>query len=372
MSLITPVAQRRYAVFIPSLDGGGAERVTVTLLNELARRGYQVDLVMPELHGVYLADLHPAVNRISLGRSRTLACLFPLASYLRQAKPVALLAVLNHANVVAILAGRLAGGNCRILVAEHNNLVRAIRDDSSLTTRVLTRLMKWLYPKADKVIAVSEGVADSVAEAIALPRSSIEVVYNPVVGDSLLSKVAQDVSHEFFQRQGAKLVAVGRLTEQKDFSNLLSAFASVHTKTGAQLAILGEGPLRPVLEAQRQTLGLNDAVLMPGFVDNPYAWMAKADLFVLSSAWEGLPTVLIEAMACGTRVVSTDCPSGPAEILENGRWGALVPVADAKALSNAILQALADEEQTDVRERALGFDLNTSVNHYLALLNSAG
>ena len=357
----------KLAVFIPSLEGGGAERVTVTLVNALIERGHSVDLIMPEAKGTYLKDLHSEVRVIPLGQKRVLFCIFSLAAYMRKTKPEVLLSVLNHANVVALMAKKLSGIKIRILAAEHNNLARAVKDDTSFATRVLIALMRFIYPMADQVIACSEGVADSLTAVLGLPKDKVAVVYNPVVTDKVLQLSQETVHDDFFLKEGKKLVAVGRLTAQKDFATLLKAFAEVRKVANVHLAILGEGELRTKLEDYCAELGLGGSVFMPGFVDNPYAWMSSADLFVLSSAWEGLPTVLIEAMACGVAVVSTDCPSGPSEILQGQKWGALVPVGDYKALSVAILESLESPENNNVRERAMLFNVDNSVNHYIKL-----
>jgi glycosyltransferase involved in cell wall biosynthesis len=357
----------KLGVFIPSLEGGGAERVTVTLVNALVERGYSVDLVMSAAQGIYIKDLHPKVRVLNLNKKRVLFCILPLAKYLRNAKPDALLSVLNHANVVALAARALSGLNTRILVAEHNNLARAVKEDSSLSNKILTTLMRFTYPMADQVVACSDGVADSLTSVIGLDKSKIVVVYNPVVSEKVLQLSREIVRDDFFQKDGKKLVAVGRLTAQKDFFTLLKAFAEVRKVENVYLVILGEGELRLELEEYCAKLNLGDYVFMPGFVDNPYAWMASADLFVLSSAWEGLPTVLIEAMACGVNVVSTDCPSGPSEILQQQKWGALVPVGDYKAMSAAIVNSLGEPHKFKVRERAMLFNVENSINSYIKL-----
>jgi glycosyltransferase involved in cell wall biosynthesis len=171
------------------------------------------------------------------------------------------------------------------------------------------------------------------------------------------------------------ILGVGRLATQKDFSTLLHAFARVRSQRPARLLILGEGDKRFELEALAQNLGLARDVRLPGYADNPFAYMRRCSVFVLSSAYEGLPTVLIEAMACGAPVVSTDCPSGPAEILEGGRYGCLVPIGDPDAMASAILTILQDApDTTRTRQRAEMFSIEASVDQYLNLLlgDSAG
>jgi len=195
------------------------------------------------------------------------------------------------------------------------------------------------------------------------------VIYNPVVTPSLKSLATAPVDHPWIGTNQPPLVlAVGRLTAQKDYPTLLRAFAKVRSRRNCRLIILGEGELRDSLEALTSQLGIADSVQLPGFADNPFAWMSKASLFVLSSAWEGLPNVLIQAMACGTPVVSTDCPSGPAEILENGKWGRLVPVGDEVALAEAMDRALEDKVFPDVAVRATYFSLDSALNEYYSAI----
>lgn len=227
-------------------------------------------------------------------------------------------------------------------------------------------LMKRMYPSADGIVAVSAGVADDLAQIINIPRCRVSVVYNPIFSNNIPELSKAQVDHAWLSRgQPPVIMAVGRFTQAKDFSNLIRAFSVLRKKTVARLIILGEGDLRESLEAVVSDLDLSNDVAFPGFVQNPYAWMSKAALFVLSSAWEGFGNVLVEAMACGTPVVSTDCPSGPAEILENGKWGDLVPVGDINALAEAMAAALDSREHPDVAARAADFSVDQAVHGYL-------
>jgi glycosyltransferase involved in cell wall biosynthesis len=236
--------------------------------------------------------------------------------------------------------------------------------------------MPWFinktYPKADAIVAVSTGVAEDFYQETQLPLQAIKVIYNPVVTPELLQKKQEALNHPWFKKnQPPVLLAVGRLCEQKDFTTLINAFAIIRKKSECRLIILGEGEQRKQLETLVDHLQLNDDIQMPGFVKNPYAYMVQADIFVLSSAWEGLVTVLIEALACGTPVVSTDCPSGSSEILEAGKYGRLVPVGDTQALAEAVITTM--EENVDPNRliaRANDFTQETSVTQYLAVLDS--
>lgn len=216
-----------------------------------------------------------------------------------------------------------------------------LNSSSRLEARSLEASVKLFYPWADGFVAVSQGVADDLRRFAQLPEVKVHTIYNPVVTDELLASAARTPEHPWLAPgEPPVILGVGRLVGQKDFATLVRAFALVRRTRSAKLIILGEGDKRPELEALVTELGLSDEVSLPGFVDNPFAYMARADTFVLSSRHEGLPGVLIQAMACGCKVVSTDCPSGPREILNNGSLGALVPVGDAGALAEAIVATL--------------------------------
>lgn len=357
------------AVYLPSLRGGGAERAMVTLANGFAARGLAVDLVLAKAEGPYLVDVAPSVRVVDLGARGVLASLPALVYYLRREQPRALLSAMNHANVIALLARRLARARTRLVVSERAHLSLSMQAEPSRRGRLMPWLMRYAYPWADGVVAVSAGVADDLARVIALPRESIKVIYNPVVGEDTLSRANAPLDHPWFAPgEPPVILSVGRLTALKDFSVLLRAFASVRKRRPARLMILGEGELRPELETLVYQLAIGADVALPGFQANPLVYMRRAALFVLSSRSEGLPNVLIQAMACGTPVVSTDCPSGPAEILEGGKWGRLVPVGDVEGLTAAISATLDDTVHPDVCSRANYFHEKQSVDGYLKIM----
>lgn len=359
------------ALFLPSLRGGGAERVMLALANGFAARGCKVDLILAQAKGPYLKDVDDAVRIIDLRVNRVIKCLPGLAAYLRRERPQAMVSALGHANVVALWARRISCVPVRVVVSEHSNFTISRANTRSIRERCKGYLMRWVYPHADAVVAVSQGVANDLATALGLARSRIHVVYNPVVTSDLYDKAAEGVKHPWFgPDQPPVILAVGRLTAPKDFPTLIRAFAQVRAIRKCHLVILGDGECRGPLESLIAQLGLIADVQMPGFQANPYAWMRNASLFVLSSAWEGLPTVLIEAMACGTSVVSTDCPSGPAEILENGKWGRLVPVGDVDRLAVAMLATLSETTKADVAKRAQDFDVEQAVSGYWGIIRS--
>ena len=361
------------AIYLPSLRGGGAERAMVTLANGFADRGLKIDLVLAQAEGPYLSEVSPGVRIVDLQSNRVLTSLPGLVRYLRRERPQAMLSALNHANVIAVVARMLAGVPARLVVSERNNVSLSGSSSKNLRSRVVLHMMRWAYCKTDGVTAVSGGVADDLANAINLPRDRISVIFNPVVTPELIEKSRMPLKHPWLgEGKPPVILGVGRLTPQKDFVTLIRAFAQVRTVRNCRLVILGEGELRAELEQLVASLGVQDNVQLPGFADNPFAWMSRVRLFVLSSRWEGLPNVLIQAMACGTAVVSTDCPSGPDEILEGGKWGRLVPVGDEEALAEAMVTLLEmpENQLSDVRQRAGGFRPELAVDAYLKILRS--
>lgn len=360
---------KRLALYLPSLRGGGAERVMVTLANGFFESGYEVDLVLAKAEGPYLDDVSEGVRVVDLKASRVIASLPGLVRYLRRERPVAMLAAMGHANVVAVVARSLARVPTQVVLSEHNNFSISMKTARSLRERTMLWFMRWAYPHAEGIVAVSCGVADDLAPNLGMPRSSIDVVYNPVVTDELYRRAEKPAEHPWLKLgEPPVILSVGRLEPQKDFSTLLNAFAMIRQNHEVRLMILGEGSLRSALEAEVNCLGLGESVQFPGFVGNPYPVMRGSSLFVLSSAWEGFGNVLVEAMACGTPVVSTNCPSGPAEILEDGHWGRLVPVGDAVALAKAMVVTLGESEHPDVATRAAEFCVERAIDGYLDIM----
>jgi len=365
-----PETPLRISVFLQDLYGGGAEHVMLLLAAGMAQRGHVVDLVLVRRQGSFADDIPPNVRVVELGTRRTINSVLALARHLRQERPDALLTALVHVNVAALLAGLLAPGSTRVVVTEHNQISRNIPPNPSATLRLAYRLGPFLFPRAAQIIAVSDGVADDLARFAGLNRNRIDVARNPVVTPDLVALSAQPVDHPWFSPgEPPVILGVGRLSDQKDFTTLLRAFALVRSRRKARLVILGEGSYRGDLERLVGELGIDADVHLPGFADNPFAYMAKTSLFVLSSKFEGLPGALIEAMACGTPVVATDCPSGPRELLEDGALGALVPVGDPAALSTVIEHALDHPvPAARLRAKASEFTVDHAVDRYLALL----
>ena len=341
----------------------------VNLANNLAERGFAVDLILVEAAGPYLSDVADNVHVVDLGSRRVATSIPKLACYLRQSRPDALLSAMGHTNIAALVARYLSGVRCRLVVSEHSHLTNPNRSRPSWRGVITRRLRSLLYPKADAVVAVSSGVADDLANVAKLQRSAISVIYNPATTPQIKDMCRDDVEHPWLRRDDVRVImGMGRLTAAKDFATLIRAFGLFEDSRDLRLIILGDGDLRPELEAQIHHQQLDHFVSIPGFVLNPYAYLARASVFALTSRWEGFGNVLVEAMACGTPVVSTDCDSGPAEILEGGAWGRLVPVGDAEALAHALRETLTETVTPNVEQRAQEFTVDSAADAYVRLL----
>lgn len=359
------------AFFYPSMRGGGAERVLVNLVGGLVARGVPVDVVLAAAEGPLLGELSPAARVVVLGSRRVLPCILPLARYLRQVQPRVLLSSMSHANVVAIWARAISRVSTPVIVTVHNTLSVTSQNTAISHGWIWPHLIRAFYPRADGIVAVSRDAADDLARTARIPRDRIEVIYNPVITTTLREQAGQAPDHPWFAPgQPPVVLGVGRLTPQKDFPTLIRAYAEVRKRRPARLVILGEGPDRAALTILIAELGLESEVALLGFRENAAAYMSHSSVFALSSAWEGLPTVLIEALAAGARVVSTDCPSGPREILQNGRLGALVPVGDSAALAGAIVAALDQPNGKIPLEALTPFTREAALEHYLRLIES--
>lgn len=359
---------KKIALFIPNLHGGGAERVVVNLLKGMSKANVLLDLVLANAEGPYLNQVPKQVRIVNLAAGRVLNAMLPLSNYLQQNQPDALLSHLGHANVVAVMAKKLARSKTRLVLVEHSTL--SVTEFKLIRSRFVPAFEKLLYPKAEAIVAVSEGSARDLENQLGLKKGKVNTIYNPVVDDELTNKAKIPLDHPWFEKGSIPVfLSVGRLKPPKDFLTLIKAFALVRKQVQARLLILGEGESRAELEAMIKTLGIVEDVSMPGFVENPYAYMSKANALILSSCREGLPTVLIEAMACGCSVIATDCPSGAKEILEAGKYGSLVSVGDALAMSKAMLQVLNFPVSRDLlMQRAMYFSVDKATSEYLSLL----
>lgn len=358
------------AVFASFSGAGGVERMLVNLLCGFVERGQPVDLVLARAESPHLARLPSEVNRVHLGVAHTLAAIPALARYLRQRRPAALLAAKDRGGRAAVLARMLARTDTRLVLRLGTNLSTAMAERTRLERWLRYAPIRLLYPRIDQIVAVSNGVADDTARIARLPRERIAVIRNPVITPDLALQAAEPCPHPWLTPgQLPVIIGIGRLQRQKDFPTLIRAFAQVRATRDCRLLILGEGGARTKLESLIAELGLTDRVALPGFQANPYAWLAQARLFVLSSAWEGSPNALTEALALGIPVVATDCPSGPAEILDGGRVGPLVPVGDVTALATAMQQMLAQPPPVAMLRAAVAeYEQAQSAAHYLHVL----
>jgi glycosyltransferase involved in cell wall biosynthesis len=357
------------AIHLLNLNGGGAEKVMLNLADNFIENGYSVDLVLSTVEGQYLNQIPEGVNLINLESPRTRQSIPKLATYLKRESPEALIAALHYPCEVALLAKRLSRVSTRIVVSEHNNLSKEVEGMPQLGIRLKPVAARFLYPWADGIIAVSQGVAKDLAQLAHLPLERIQVIYNPVLIPKLFEQAKKPVNHPWFHSgQPPVILGVGRLQIQKDFPTLIRAFAEVRKQKIARLVILGSGSEKPHLENLIQELDIQEDVDLLGFVENPYSYMANAQVFVLSSIWEGLGNVLIEAMALGTPVVSSDCESGPAEILANGKYGHLVSVGDSQEMAAAILKVLSGDTRNTNAAWLEQFKLSHCAEEYLKVL----
>jgi glycosyltransferase involved in cell wall biosynthesis len=359
----------RIAIFLQDLAGGGAERVMVNLSEGLASIGASVDLVLVRAEGPFLGTVSSSVRLVPLRTGRVMASVPALVRYIEQERPDAIISALVHVNVAAIVASRMSRHRPRVIVTDHNDVALDRRNTPERPVRLAYQLMPLVYRLASGIVGVSRGVSASVARAAWLPPTRVHTIYNPVLAPTIPAMAARLTGHPWLDDKTAPVVlAIGRLMKQKDFPTLLHAFARLATRKDVRLIILGEGDQRQSLEAEVAKLGLQERVALPGFSSNPYAWMARCDVFAMSSLWEGLPTVLIEALSLGANIVATDCPHGPSEILLDGRLGRLVPPAAPEALAAALESALDTPSPTDAgRERAREFSIEVVSRQYLSV-----
>lgn len=361
---------KRIAIILSSLEIGGTQRVMMHLAGGFIKKGFAVDAVAVKARGPFLKMLPAEVNLVDLGAKRALFAIPALVRYLRRNHPDAILSGLTHINIAAIIARFLSGINARLVVSERNNLTQKKIHSTKFWDRFLYAIIDLSYPFADAIVAVSLDVAEDLARSANLSSKKIIPIYNPIPVDEVRDSSKNEINHPWFSRNEAPVIlAVGRFHKQKDYPTLINAFNLLRSKKPSHLMILGDGKERPVIEDMIHDSPYSDDILLMGNIDNPYPYMAKADVFVLPSAWEGFGMVLVEALACGATIVSTDCHSGPSEILENGKYGRLVQVGDPQAMTDAIELSLVHpfpQEQSIARAR--DFSVERSVEQYLRVL----
>jgi glycosyltransferase involved in cell wall biosynthesis len=359
---------KKIAIFLPNLKGGGAEKVALLLSNEFVSQGFNVDILLTNADGELLAALDKRINVIDLKCSRLRNAFYPLLRYLKVEHPDALLAFMWPLTLLAVTAFKCAKLSGRVMTSDHTTFSQAPLLKNNLIRKFFRSSLPLIYPFADARLAVSNGVADDLANLGRIKRDSIVVINNPVAASSTLftTQKSQAVWQGF---KGKKIVAVGALKWAKNYPLLLQAFAKLLEKENAMLTIVGQGELLIELENLTKELGIHKFVQFVGFSETPLSWMESSDLLVLSSHYEGFGNVIVEAMSVGTPVISTDCKSGPREILCDGKYGKLVPVGDVDALAQAMLQSLQEEHDIEsLKMRAADFSVDKIAAQYLDII----
>jgi glycosyltransferase involved in cell wall biosynthesis len=360
---------RHITVFLESLEAGGAEYAVVTLVNAFIEKGNAVELILCKSGGVFQQQLSPGVILEELNLENLYYCLPKLVKYLRNRKPSVLLTTLDLASLMVLVARRLAQVKTRVIIRVANTV--SLQERIWLKKKLEHLMLKWIYPWADEIVAVSDGVADDLSVYAGIRRERITTIYNPIITPMVRELANERLNHPWFEADYPVVLGVGRLTRQKDFETLIRAFSKVRLKHDSRLLILGEGEQRAYLEDLVHRLSLDDMVALPGFVENPFKYMKNASVFVLSSRWEGLPGVLIQALACGCPIVSTDCPNGPSEILGGGKYGRLVAVGDPKELADAIEATLDNNHLKPPASLLDQFRVDQVVLRYLSVMGIA-
>lgn len=355
---------------LPSLEFGGAEKMVINLANYFCKKNIKVDLILMQKNGIFLKTISNDIKIINLKSKRALYSIFPLIKYLKNNKPNFLISTLNHINIISLISILFSQVKTKIIIRSVNTFSENLKSLPK-TKRIIQKfLASILYRFADDIISNSEKSADNLAKTLKLNRKKIKTIYNPTITSEIYKKMEERISHPWLNDKYITIIGVGRLQKVKNFINLIKAIKIINNKIDVKLIILGEGPERKNLENLVKQLNLEKSVDLLGFTENPYTFMYRANIFVLSSNSEGLPNVLIEAMACGTPVVSTNCPSGPSEILDGGKYGKLVPVNNPEALAKAIIETLENPIESNVlQERASFFSVEKSINEYLKIIN---
>lgn len=362
--------QPHLAVFLSFSGAGGVERMVMNLLPAFLATGAQVDLVAVRAENLPEGRTPDGVRVVDLGARHSTLAAPALARYLRHERPDALLAAKDRAIRSAVVARALAGVRPRLVGRLGTNLAAALEGAGAFKRWSRYLPMRVLYRYVDAVVAVSTGVAEDTCRGTGLPPTKVHVVRNPVITPRLAQLAEAPLEHPWLERgQPPVILGVGRLTRQKDFPTLVRAFVQLRRERPVRLVILGEGAQREALTNLAAEMGVAEDIALPGHTSNPYAWMRRAKLFVLSSAWEGSPNVLTEALAVGTPVVATDCPSGPDEVLDGGRVAPLVPVGDHSAMAAAMARVLDDRpDAARLRQAVAEYDAERSARRYLTIL----
>jgi glycosyltransferase involved in cell wall biosynthesis len=365
-----PSDRRSLVIYLPDLASGGAERLHLTMAPAFVEADFAVTFLLHRAEGTLKPYLPPGVRVVSMDCGRTIAGLFPLKRFLQRDRPDILLSNLGHNNIIAIWAAALARVPTRVITSYHSVLSAETAPTARWQYRILPLLSRLFLNRAHGIVAVSQGVADDLARTTGVARNRITVIYNPVVFPDFDRRMAESAPHPWLQNGGPPIIlGVGRLVPLKDFATLVAAFTITLRLRNARLILLGEGPARGDLLALTESLGIAQHVSLPGFQSNPFPFMRHAAALVMSSAYEGFGNVLAEALACGTPVVSTDCPYGPAEILAKGRFGRLVPVGDPEAMAKAIIETLDHPPAEFLQSRGRSFTVERAASEYIRLFD---
>jgi len=346
------------ALFIRVLEGGGAQKDAVLLANALSQRGVKVIILTLAQRGRLAALVSPDVPVITVEATQLRSAGPALRRTIAAVAPRVVMSSEAAANVVTFLAVRSlpAAVRPKLLLREVASPSVARVSDPYLQNRLAYRAVPWVYSRADRVLTLTQGGRRDLIENFKVPAERIAVLASNAVIDPAAEKRLAAAAETGTPREAGLIVSVGRLSPEKDQLLIVEAMARSPDMGQARLVLVGDGPLRPAIEKRMMQLGLTDRIVLAGHQDDPYAWLLNAQLAVCSSRFEGLGNAVIEALACGTPVVSTDCPWGPREILANGVFGELVPVGDADRLGAAMARALrvhsANVDRGTLRQRA--------------------
>ncbi len=355
------------AFYMHDLSGGGVERMRLTLIAALRAKGLAVSLILGQRNGPLESEIPQDLSVFDLHASRTILEIPRLVSFLRQNRPDILISSLDHNNIAALIAHAWTGFVSRLIVCQHNALLAERK--SGWKYRLVPFAYRILHRFADAFIAVSRGVANELCDVAKLPRAKISVIYNPVIGPDFEARANVGAPHAWFVNRSCPVfVFIGRLTTQKDVVTLLLAMQRLLRRQDARLIIVGGGEDLEKLRQMAEQRAIHYAIEFVGFQCNSLPWIKHADALVSSSRYEGLGNAIIEALACGTPVIATDCPHGPAEVLLEGTLGTLVPVGDFEALAEAMAQIrLGYVDKTSLHARAAGFTASTCAQAHIRL-----
>lgn len=364
--------KKHLAIVVSFSGNGGVEKMMVNLINQLASYAeLKIDLLLIRDSSDFLRLLSPEVKQIKLGSRHSATSIFPIRRYLLNNHPDAILVAKERAGKSVLIARYLAGNRSRVVLRLGTNLATAMQGKSWLARFFRFKSIRFFYQYFSAIVAVSQGVAQDTHRISGVAMDKIHVIRNPVITEKLLTlSLIPPTHHWLVEKKYPVILGIGRLTRQKGFDTLIRAFALINQTIPSRLIILGEGNLRQQLLDLAQQLGVGDRVDFPGFSDNPYSYLRAADLFILSSRWEGSPNALTEAMALGTQVVSTNCPSGPSELLQQGDIAPLVAVDAAEDLAQAAIRTLQNPVDKD-RIKAAVADYHPAIaaKAYLRLLS---